>query len=94
MMFDLCMQLADTGLILTDQLFHHYFTHSLPHTLNTFIMFYHDATFDVKLLCQRFMRWEARQELHGDKFDKIVDLLSGGSMALFGQQLSMPKKGE
>src|SRR5258706_13668006 len=85
-MFDLQTQLSDTGLLLTDKLFHQYFSHSLPPLLDTFIMFYDDATFDVDLLCQCFVKWEACWELHGDKFDKIEGMSSGGSVALFGQQ--------
>src|SRR5882757_8923112 len=93
-MFDFRTQLHDTGLVLTDELFHQYFTHSLPPSLDTFIMFYDDASFDVDLLCQRFVRWEARRDLRGDKFDKLEGSSTGGSMALFGQQSSTPKKGE
>src|SRR5258706_2731339 len=93
-MFDLQTQLSDTRLLLTDELFHQYFSHSLPPSLDTFIMFYDDATFDVDLLCQCFMKWEARWELHGDKFDKIEGMSSGGSVALFGQQSPTAKKGE
>src|SRR5258706_14038397 len=93
-MFDLWTQLSDTGLLLTDESFHRYFSHSLPPLLDTFIMFYDDATFDVDLLCQRFVKWEARRELRGDKFDKIEGTLTGGSVALFGQQSTTAKKGE
>src|SRR5258706_6117962 len=93
-MFDLQTQLSDTGLLLTDKLFHQYFSHSLPPLLDTFIMFYDDATFDVDLLCQCFVKWEACWELHGDKFDKIEGTSSGGSVALFGQQSTTAKKGE
>ena len=93
-MFDLRTQLADTGLALTDKAFHRYFTHSLPPSLDTFIMFYDDASFDVGLLCDRFVRWEARRDLCGDKFDKLEGSSTGGSLALFGQQSSAPKKKE
>src|SRR5258706_11347605 len=57
-------------------------------------MFYDDVTFDIDLLCQCFMKWEACRELCGDKFDKIEGTSSGGSVALFGQQLTTAKKGE
>ncbi len=40
------------------------------------------------------MRWEARRDLRGDKFDKIEGSSTGGSVALFGQQSSAPKRRE
>ncbi len=57
-------------------------------------MFYDDAMFNVDLLCQCFVKWEACWELHGDKFDKIEGTSLGGSVVLFGQQSSTAKKGE
>ena len=89
-MYDYRAQLVDTGLALTDQSFHRYFLNSLPPSLDHFVMFYDDPTFDVDTLCQRFVRWEARRELRGNKFDNIQGL-SGGSLALFGQQSSTSK---
>jgi len=81
-MYDLRMQLNDTGLVLSDASFHCYFTHSLPPSLNTFIMFYDDATHKVDQLCDRVTRWEARRNLCGDKFDKLEGTSTGGSVAL------------
>jgi hypothetical protein len=92
-MFDLRFQLCDTGLALSNQSFHCYFTQSLPPSLDILVMFYNDKTYDVKLLCEHFTRWEARKELHGDKFNKIGNKMGlENSMAMFGQHSSGKKK--
>ena len=76
-MFNLRAQLHDTGLVLSDESFHRYFMHSLPPSFDSFIMFYDDAAHDVDLLCQRFVKWEARRDLRGDKFDKLEGTYAG-----------------
>ena len=90
-MYNLRAQLLNSGLALTNQSFHHYFLNSLPPTLDQFVMFYDNLSFNVDTLCQCFVRWEARRDLHGDKFDKLEGSSSGGSLVLFGQQSSVSK---
>jgi len=90
-MIDLRIQLADAGMILSDQAFYSYFIESLPPSLDLFVTLYEDTNHDVDFLCDKFAKYEMRLKLRAAKSGK--DEASGsGSVALFGQQPADKKK--
>lgn len=81
-MLSLRTQLLDAGMELTDKIFFDHFTNSLPASLDIFVTFYDDKSHDIDLLCDRFSRYEMRQQLAAAKAGDT----SEGSVALFGKQ--------
>jgi len=90
-MVNLRTQLADAGMILTDQSFHSHFIESLPPSLDIFISLYEDVNYDVDFLCNKFAKYEMRLKLRAAKAGK-AEAISEGSVALFGQQPAADKK--
>ena len=93
-MVNLQIQLADAGLLLSDQSFYSHFVHSLPKSLDMFIALYEDTNYDIDFLCAKFAKYEMWLKLHEDMLKK--DSKSGetaeGSIALFGQLPADKKK--
>ena len=93
-MYDLCAQLTEMGLVLSDQSFHCYFVDLLPPSHDIYITFHDDKTYNVDNLCKRITRHEARQKLQAAKLGLANALsLSDSNVALYGQQ-SEKKKGK
>jgi len=84
-MVDLCTQLEDTGMMMTDQAFYSYFAEWLPKSLDLFITLYKDSTYNVDRLCDKFAKYEMRKKVRASKTAKSQSA-SDGSVTLFGQQ--------
>ena len=90
-MVDIRTELADAGMMISDQSFYEYFTNSLPSSLDLFITLYDDSTYDINLLCNKFAKYEMRCKLAAAKAGR-TDASSDGSLAMFGQASSSKKK--
>jgi gag-polypeptide of LTR copia-type len=90
-MVDIRTELADTGMIISDQSSYEYFTNSLPPSLNLFITLYDDSTYDIDLLCGKFAKYEMWRKLAAAKEGK-ADATANVSLAMSGQASASKKK--